>query len=91
MVKEPEIFARVTAGLLDKSLWRSALVRLALIAHTTDQEPAGLLVVVPECGGVIADKVAAVCVAERFLRSTPKVGSASEIGVVAAVIASGKS
>ena len=83
-------FARLTAGLLDRPLLRSALLRSALIAKTTDREPAVLVVVVPVHVGVIVAEIAVVRVGVIVLRSAPEEGVVAEIVVAAEVAASGK-
>ena len=78
--------------LLDRPLWRFALWRSALIAHTTDRESEVLVVVAPVHVGVVVGEAATVCEAAIALRSTPKVGVVAEIAVAAVVVvASGKS
>lgn len=84
-------FARLSAGLLDRPLLRSALVRSALIAKTTNRKTVERVEVGPEHGRVIVVEIAAVCVVNTAHRSTPKEGVVAEMVVVAvAVEASGK-
>ena len=83
-------FARLTAGLLDRPLLRSALLRSALIAKTTDREPVEPVAVVPEHAGVIVEEAAGVRAVAIVLRSTPKVAEVAEIVVAAVVAASGQ-
>ena len=85
-------FARLTAGFPYRPLLRSALLRSALIAHTTDRKSVVLAAgAVPVHNGAIVVETAVECGVVIELRSTPKEGVVAEIAVVAAaVVASGK-